>query len=366
MIGFADKAIYEHEEVLLFPSFGQQLPDGRWRLEIAGAIYDPLDVKIQMRVLLRLLQRVMKIDPIELQNEIFQQRIEAFVGSSERGKRIHIQMGNEEFQLHRKSKRNGHFLSSLVVDESLIEELRDQGAIEGDQLRFSIDPGFGRSFEGRIHLVKSHGLSVISDIDDTIKDTNVTSRKELVANTFFREFRNIDGIAEVYQGLANEGADFHYVSSSPWQLVRPLTHFIDQDFPRGTFHLRHFRLRDQMLTKLMLRRKGKSYSIKRLLESFPQRQFILFGDSREKDPEIYAKACRKHPDQCLAIFIRSFDDRPMTRQRIDKINEVCRKDICVPFRTGDELKVLVEEQGLVSRFEDFADESSLAEQTTVN
>ena len=343
MIGFAEKAINDHEEVLLFPSYGRRLPDGRWCVEIAGLVYDPTDIRLQMRLLLRILRGVMRIDDDRLENQIFKQRIIPFVGAGERGKRVFVRIGKHEFQLRKKSKSNGHFFGSIILDDPLIEELRETGDLQGNQLRFIVAPSIGdKLFQGRVHLLDENGLSVISDIDDTIKDTNVTSRKELVENTFFREFRHIDGIVDVYRQLAESGAEFHYVSSSPWQLVRSLESFIDSHFPAGTFHLRHFRLRDQMLKKIMIRRKGKSEPIHRLLKTFAQREFIFFGDSREKDPSIYAKAFRKFPNQCKAMFIRSFPDKPMTAARIEKINSVAKADICVAFESGQELQALID------------------------
>jgi phosphatidate phosphatase APP1 len=77
-------------------------------------------------------------------------------------------------------------------------------------------------------------------------------------------------------------------------------------FPGGSFHLRAFRLRDHLLRKLlMLRRSGKAVVIHSLLRTFPQRKFVLVGDSVEADPEIYGAAARAFPGQVQQIFIRS-------------------------------------------------------------
>ena len=45
-------------------------------------------------------------------------------------------------------------------------------------------PSDERKFWGRVQLIGPKGLSVISDIDDTIKVTNVRNRKLLLTNTF--------------------------------------------------------------------------------------------------------------------------------------------------------------------------------------
>src|SRR5690606_7294133 len=100
-----------------------------------------------------------------------------------------------------------------------------------------------RLFAGEIELIPPVGVSVIADIDDTIKITNVADRRELLANTFTREFQSVPEMANVYQKWANAGASVHYVSSSPWHLYSLLLDWLDKDqFPVGSLHLRNVRL----------------------------------------------------------------------------------------------------------------------------
>jgi phosphatidate phosphatase APP1 len=44
--------------------------------------------------------------------------------------------------------------------------------------------------------------------------------------------------------------------------------------------------------------------IEPLMETYPQRRFILVGDSGERDPEVYAKIAEERPEQVLRIYIR--------------------------------------------------------------
>jgi phosphatidate phosphatase APP1 len=170
---------------------------------------------------------------------------------------------------------------------------------------------------GRALLMAPTGVSVISDVDDTIKHTEVTCRQSLLRNTFLREFLPISGMAEMYQDWAAQGAAFHYVSSSPWQLFAPLAEMCETcGFPEGTFHLRNFRLRDHMLRRLFLvRRPVKGVIIKHLIRTFPQRKFVLVGDSGERDPEIYGAMARRFPEQVAGVFIRELAERPMDTRR---------------------------------------------------
>jgi len=50
-----------------------------------------------------------------------------------------------------------------------------------------------------VHLVDEVGTSVISDIDDTVKFSNVADKRELLRNTLLREFIPVAGMPEVYR-----------------------------------------------------------------------------------------------------------------------------------------------------------------------
>ena len=96
-----------------------------------------------------------------------------------------------------------------------------------------------RQFSGRVQLLEPTGFSVVSDIDDTIKVSQVLDKGELLANTFIRPYREVTGMATQYRQWAKHGAAFHYVSSSPWQLFQPLMNFMETSgFPAGDFHLK--------------------------------------------------------------------------------------------------------------------------------
>ncbi|KAI9473773.1 MAG: hypothetical protein EXX96DRAFT_487278 [Benjaminiella poitrasii] len=49
--------------------------------------------------------------------------------------------------------------------------------------------------------------------------------------------------------------------------------------------------------------KHKLEMISTILQDFPQRKFILIGDSGEIDPEIYEQIYNEYPDQIIKIFI---------------------------------------------------------------
>ncbi|MDP6446782.1 MAG: App1 family protein, partial [Pirellulaceae bacterium] len=291
------------EEVVLYPSFGYRV-NRVWRVVVEGIVFGRGSVNFRKRLMIRLLGRAMRVEPTDLDSEIFRERIEGFVATPEGGRRMAVEVAGRKFQLQKKSKRNGHFRGALRLTGDDVDRFGwDKGGARMLPIQLVTPPGDRRTIESTVRLIEPTGWSVISDIDDTIKHTDCSSRRTLLANTFLNDFREIDGMASLYQQWGSQGAAFHYVSSSPWQLFGPLAEYQDEyGFPDGTFHLRSFRLRDHMLRRmLLLRRKGKAAVVRRLVHLFPERRFVLVGDSGERDPEIYAACARKYPDQVSAI-----------------------------------------------------------------
>lgn len=286
----------------------------------------------------------MKVPPEALECEMFKSRVTPFLLDVEHGQKIFVNFGQERSRLKKKTKRDGRFQSWLVLPNEKVKRLQQFSASGIKCIDYAVTTNHRKSSvaTNSIFLMKRHGVSVISDIDDTIKVSGVINRKELLANTFLREFRAIDGMQAVYDNWSKSGFDFHYVSSSPWQLYESLKVLTDEmEFPQGSLHLRNFRFRDQLLKKMpLVRAKGKTSAIRLLLKHMPERKFILVGDSGEKDPEIYAKAARKHPGQVKAIFIRDLNERPIDRERLESITDKIPRPMLHRFKTADELAAL--------------------------
>jgi phosphatidate phosphatase APP1 len=197
---------------------------------------------------------------------------------------------------------------------------------------------------GTVYLAGRSGISVISDIDDTIKMTDVTSRSRMLARTFLEDFEPVEGMAQVFQYWSEQGGLFHYVSSSPWQIYRPLEEFLTSHaFPSGSMHLKWFRLRDEIFKRWrIIRRKSKAGVIATMIKRMPYRKFLLVGDSGERDPEIYAKLARRFPEQISGIYIRDLQERPIDGKRHDRLikrlDSVPLTLFCEPIEIADSLE----------------------------
>ncbi|MCJ1366274.1 hypothetical protein MMC16_005402 [Acarospora aff. strigata] len=150
------------------------------------------------------------------------------------------------------------------------------------------------------------GISLISDIDDTIKHSAIGSgAKETFRNVFIRELADlaIEGVKEWYTKLAEMGVKLHYVSNSPWQLYPVLvSYFALAGLPPGSFHLKQYSgMLQGIFEPVAERKKG---TLERILHDFPERSFILVGDSGEADLELYTDVVIANPGRILGVFIR--------------------------------------------------------------
>lgn len=184
----------------------------------------------------------------------------------------------------------------------------------------AIDPQFtgGRHFTGAVHLVSSQGWTVISDIDDTIRVSQVLDKQALMQNTFCRPFVPVDGMAALYRRWQGHlGCAFFYVSGSSWALYDPLRDFVrTNQFPEGVFELRRVYAGDASLLQLL--RTPQNYkldTISAILQRWPHRRYILVGDTGERDPEVYGALARQYPEQIRWIFLRDVTGQPRDAER---------------------------------------------------
>lgn len=157
-----------------------------------------------------------------------------------------------------------------------------------------------------VHVSEPTGISMISDIDDTIKHSGIGSgAREIFRNAFIRDLGDltIDGVKEWYTTLADLGVKFHYVSNSPWQLYPVLvSYFAQAGLPKGSFHLKQYTgMLQGIFEPVAERKKG---TLERILSDFPERRFILAGDSGEADLELYTDIVLANPGRILGVFIR--------------------------------------------------------------
>jgi phosphatidate phosphatase APP1 len=309
-LGLADahagSEVKDDETVVLFATTAAREGDG-WSIPVHGWIGE-LEPDSRWRgTLVSWLRRGLGRDPTEAEAVVLRDRLVWFLADAERGKRVEIEIAGQRATMA-PSGKDGQFRGRLRVPaQKGVATTLAIGARARD----------GRRFAATVALLDGPGLAVISDIDDTIKVTEVLDRKRMLARTFLREFEAVDGMAELYAGWAAAGLPVFYVSGSPWQLYVPLRDWIARaGFPAGEIALREFRVKDGRRWNLLEPADAhKLAAIRDLLRRFPDRRFVLVGDAGERDPEIYGIIARESPRRIERILIRRLPGDRMTEAR---------------------------------------------------
>ncbi|MEW6355049.1 MAG: App1 family protein [Planctomycetota bacterium] len=308
LTGESQAQIKADEEVVFYPTYGCRAVGDACVLRIHGCIFEPEKDSPTRAAALGALRKALGLNREVEETAIFKERARLFLVDSERGKHVTIRLAGKEYKLG-ESEPNGHFTGEVRVPEKdVLNLLESRGDTQG-WLPFHavMSEGDRRAFTGHVQWTDDTGISVISDIDDTIKISEVLDRKALLRNTFLKEFAAVPGMAEVYGRWTKDGAVFHYVSASPWQLYKIFAEFIRKSgYPPGAFHLKEFNWRvSSFLSLFDSPEEAKRTAIEPILAAFPARRFIFVGDSGEKDPEIYGALARRHPRQLFHILIRN-------------------------------------------------------------
>lgn len=297
--------VRHNEEIVFYPSYVAPDATGdQWTITFQGCLYN-LHLTWLRHPIVGAIRRAMRIG--SEYSEVFSSRLKPFLVGVEEGRQVFVRIGSDTIPLG-KSSSAGLFSGTHTLSRKDLETLLGHPLRPGAWVPYQavLDEADTRQFDGVSMIVDRAGLSIISDVDDTVKHSNVSDRRDLFHNTFARVFAPIDGMPAIYRDLAQLGAVFHYVSGSPWQLYRPLRDFWDtHHFPVGSFHLKKFRLRDSARKlKMSPQMMHKRTSIDPILAAFPDRRFILVGDTGEQDPEIYASVLRDYPQQILGVYLR--------------------------------------------------------------
>jgi uncharacterized protein DUF2183 len=302
------------EKIVFYPTLGWPVddsPQSDWYVQIHGCIFETGSHSIGVK----LIRELTGLDdgPLDADEaNLFRQRAELFAVDNERGKAVPIRIGEQSFTLP-ESNANGHFQQRLRLTDAQLAAA-SEGRFRELQFSAVLRKDDRRHFSGTVHLVPRPPIvHVISDIDDTIKISEVRDKVALLKNTFSRPFRPVPGMSDLYQRWDGPRLRFHYVSASPWQLFSPLEDFRrEHHFPAGTFHMKLFRIKDRSALNLFGgQEEYKRGVIEPLLKQFPLDRFVLVGDSGEQDARIYAALTRDYPRQVAHILIRNVTDEPL-------------------------------------------------------
>ncbi len=322
------------KNVTFYHAYGY-LDGDQWVIPMKVYVSEPRP--IQERAITALVRRWYDLD--EQETEIFQSRISVFIADSEFREEVVFVFDDdsegEEFRFFSedgtplRTNLNGIKNGTISLSRERAEQLLTQQNSRDGWLTIR---AVSEEHEGtgRIRLIPPYGISVISDIDDTVKITEMPAGIQIVLrNTFFKPYQAVPGMAALYQHWHD--AAFHYVSGTPRQFFNPLKEYLfheDQGFPPGSMHMKNVQKNflssetwgniGELLINDDYTFDQKSGQIADILEAFPERRFILVSDSGERDPEIYRELMRRFPEQIEKVYIRDvINDRERNPERLE-------------------------------------------------
>ncbi|CAF1380202.1 unnamed protein product [Rotaria magnacalcarata] len=306
------------EKFMLIPSIGYELDkkQGNATLAFDGWYYRSLDSSIIKNIIKNTLQAALDfMGKGETANE---ERLEPFFVADVPDRKFKLRLSESISQVV-STDENGRFHQTIIVN-SLIRL-----PVQGQVLKYiAIDDSHSQNgYEGTVYVMKNTdhiGCSIISDIDDTIKISEVPFKTKLMMNTFKKPFEAVPGMSDVYRSWESlHQCLIHYVSAMPSQLYYVTQNFLNQQkFPGGSFHMRHLKLVSKEKVNLLKHiidfvqhdasQRHKVSVIENILTHAPiKQQFTMVGDSGEVDPEIYGTIARRFPHRINMIFIRVVD-----------------------------------------------------------
>ena len=348
------------KEVTVYDSYGYRDPKdpGVWIVPMRVWVHDDSDIPLMEEALegwaIGYFEKDLSRDLAPEEKARLRVCLARFIADDKRNEGVRFTFADDAtgtaFEFSARTSDNGVIAESVHVPDELVRAMYASRARDGRWLEIEArtDDGHGEG-KGRIRFLEPEGLSVVSDIDDTVKVTHVPAGKRTVLrNTFLKEFKAAEGMRDRYARWVAEAGDtadvcFHYVSGSPWQLYGPLARFLfeQEGFPAGTVHMKNLRknLLDRgALNDIMAFAVGgdlatldqKVRQITNLMIHLPRRKFILVGDSGEKDPEVYGAIRRLFPHQVVGIHIRD-----VLGERLTGMELITGSDVSVSLDTRE-------------------------------
>lgn len=176
---------------------------------------------------------------------------------------------------------------------------------------------------GQIFIPHPGQYGCISDIDDTFlisHSSNLRKRLFVLLTENAHSRKPFEGVVRHYQLLSQAGAapeernPFFYVSSSEWNLYDYIAEFCEVNgLPPGAFLLNQLKSFSQLWKTGQGKHSTKFMRISRLMETFPDLEFILMGDDSQQDPEIYASVAEHFGKRVKAVYLRHIYKKNLQR-----------------------------------------------------
>ena len=321
--------IFDKEGLFLVPSVAfRDYSSSDWILYNQGWYYK--ENRVQSLLMEKSLEVIVKKD-------LDRNRIKMFTAEGKKNKNLCIDGLNRT--MCTKTDDEGRIKNTFTMTNQEIELFRQPG----EKIFFQTSV-INKKIKamGEIYLCDDNGITFISDIDDTIKITGVTSSTQTLINTFSGDFKAVSGMADIYSYWQKEyNATFAYLTASPDQLYPFLKEFFSREqFPAGSAHMRHFTWFDRNFLEFFMSAnymQKKTDILQMFLQNTRNRRFVLLGDIFQKDPDIYAGIYAQYPDRIEKIFIRKYVNDNDGQKRLETVFKDIPRNKWATFETGADL-----------------------------
>lgn len=154
------------------------------------------------------------------------------------------------------------------------------------------------------YLLPPTGITVLSDIDDLLGDTQIWRARYMIHNAFFgaKPWMNMPDVYRHWASvLPKNNTHWHYLTTLPQQFTNVYLAWLDKhQYPPGSLDTRDMSFVNN--TEIV---HPRHFMLEQILQTFPNRRFILLGDTSNADSLIeYAAAALKYPDTVQCVLIR--------------------------------------------------------------
>jgi phosphatidate phosphatase APP1 len=201
----------------------------------------------------------------------------------------------------------GYFRVTLDLEEMKDFEPNDIRYYLGESKIEVHKPEYSKD---NIYRIEDEGKIIVSDIDDTVLISHATNKLKKIF-TLIRygalQRQQVEAMNEFF-GEMSEKHGFIYLSNSEMNLYPLIKNFLTiYKFPKGPLFLREHMNISQVVSRKyrsLQTKHHKIHTLGLLIRAFPNKKFILVGDSGQKDPDIYRSIAKEFRNQVEKIFIR--------------------------------------------------------------
>lgn len=245
------------------------------------------------------------------------------------GREVVVNLLGQEFTL--KTDEKGYFEAALEFEQDV--RLEGWIPISYQLAEDRVGKDTVPPMDGEVYFpeqAKEYGI--ISDVDDTIIVSRASKTLRKLNLILFKNAKTrlpFAGVSAFYKALKN-GTNgnccnpIFYVSSSEYNLYDFLVDFCEaQEIPKGVFLLQQYK---NNLWEILKSGGGshthKADKIRHLLQVYPDTDFVLIGDSGQRDALLYSRIVEEYPERIKVIYIRNVSDSDSS---IDRLNALAKK-----------------------------------------